>query len=139
MDMVAEMAAILAFDLSDIRVDGAVLDSYKQKSLFGNTFEKLGQERRISVLTSFGLIDEQLKRSFDTVRSKRRNYLHLWSEDHESLEKYAVDCYKSAVNIVIQILGLSISDGKVIFKPQVFDYLARNNAGPVFIEDKLSG
>jgi hypothetical protein len=128
--MVAEMAAVLLFDVSRVQLNKAPLDEDKQKALFGSTFERLGQERRVEILTAYGMIDQALKAAFDLIRTKRRRYLHLWSADHVALEQDAVECFKSAVLIVVSALGLSVQDGKLILRQGILEYLAKHNAGP---------
>jgi hypothetical protein len=132
--MVAEMVAILLFDLAKIQLNGAPLDDQKQRELFGSTFEKLGQERRVAVLAAYGMIDEPIRTALDLIRTKRRRYLHLWSADHMSLETDAVACFKAAVLVVVSALGLGVDDGKLILRRDVFDYLAQHDAGPNVLE-----
>jgi len=127
--MVAEMAAVLLFDVSRVQLNTAPLDEEKQKALFGSTFERLGQERRVEILITYGLIDQPLKAAFDLIRTKRRRYLHLWSADHMALEQDAIECFKAAVVVVVSALGLSVHEGKVILRQEILDYLARHNAG----------
>lgn len=129
--MVGEMAAILAFDLSDVRINKTPLDEAQQKALFGSTFERLGQERRVEVLKVYGMINDPLKQAFDIIRTKRRRYLHLWSADHSSMEIDAVECFKAAVLAVVSVLGLSVDNGKLILRSEVYAYLTKHNAGPV--------
>jgi hypothetical protein len=128
--MVGEMAAILIFDLAEVRVNNVVADATRQKALFGSTFERLNQDRRVEVLRGHGLIDDKLREAFDSIRTRRRRYLHLWSEDHAALEKDAVECFKAAVLIVVSALGFDVKDGTLIFRPQVFQYLRKHGVEP---------
>lgn len=128
--MVAEMAAILTFDMADVEINGRKLGADEQKALYGSTFEKLGQERRVSILAAYGVIDEGVKQCFDQVRAARRRYLHLWSASHVQLEKDAIDCFTSTVKIVVGALGIEVADGRLLLKAQVLEYLKRHNAGP---------
>jgi hypothetical protein len=121
--MVAEMAAILSFDLGRIQLNRAPLDGEKQRALFGSAFEKLTQERRVAVLAAYGMIDQTLKAAFDLIRTKRRRYLHVWSADHASLESDAIECFKAAVLVVVSALGLSVDNGKLILRQKVIEYL----------------
>jgi hypothetical protein len=128
--MVGEMAAILVFDLAELRVNGSILDEQRQRVLFGSSFERLGQERRVDVLHGYGLIDEKLKAAFDSIRTRRRRYLHLWSQDHAALERDAIESFKAAVLVVVSALGFNVQNGKLIFRPQVFDYLKKHGVDP---------
>jgi hypothetical protein len=49
-----------------------------ERAVFGSEFERLGQERRVRVLSSFSLIDSLAEGRFNTIRETRRGYLHLW-------------------------------------------------------------
>jgi len=70
--MVSEMLEILVFEVADPEVNGASMTATVQKELFGSSFEKLGQERRVSILHAYGLNDDALKTSFDRIRTTRR-------------------------------------------------------------------
>ena len=137
--MVGEMAAILIYDLSKFTVDGEPLNEARQVAVFGSKFEKLGQERRVTVLWGNRLIDDSLRSAFDKIRTIRRSYLHLWSASHASLEADAVECFKSAVVIVVSTLGLSVEDGKLIFRPQVLEYLKKHGVEPEPVEILCDG
>jgi len=65
--MVAEMVAMLLFEISDFMINNKVLDEEGQKGLFGSTFEKLSQDRRSEILHTYNLIDDELKSAFDTI------------------------------------------------------------------------
>ena len=94
-----------------------------QRELFGNSFEKFGQERRVSILHGYALIDDALKTSFDRIRTTRRQYLHLWSKDYDNLSIDAVACYRNALSIVAFVLGQTIRDGKLVLDPKLTKYL----------------
>jgi hypothetical protein len=123
--MVAEMTAILLFDISDILINNKRMTVQDEKRLFGCPFEKLGQERRTEVLHVYKIIDEELKKKFDLIRAKRRKYLHLWSQDHNKLPNDAVDTYNAAVSIAVNVIGQDIKDNCFCFKPAMQKYLQR--------------
>lgn len=134
--VVAEMVAILKFEISELILNGERVDEKKQAALFGRSYEKLGQEQRVSILHVCGLIDGAMKRHFDTVRTKRRQYLHLYSTDHTQLSRDAVDVFCATVEIVVSALGIGTRGGKVVLDPALLKYLERkglvrpDNAGP---------
>ena len=97
-----------------------------EKTLFGSTFEKLGQERRLQVLATYGLIDAAGRGRFSTIRETRRGYLHLWSQDHDSLPGDAIKSYHAAVALVATVIGQDFSDGKVVINARLVRYLERN-------------
>ena len=59
--MVAEMSAILLFEIFELKINGKILDETMQKQLFGSTFEKLGQDKRTKILYDYNLIDKKTK------------------------------------------------------------------------------
>ena len=121
--MVSEMLAILIFEVAEPEINGASMTETAQRELFGSSFEKLGQERRVSILHAYGLIDDALKASFDRIRTTRRQYLHFWSKDYDRLSLDAVACYRDALNIVVFLLGQTIRDGKLVLDPKLSKYL----------------
>ena len=121
--LVAEMAAILRFEVSDVRINNQRMDDDAQKALFGSSFEKMGQERRVAVLRAYGLIDDDMRRLFDVVRGRRRSYLHFFSRDLTPLARDAVEVFRATVSLVVSVLGLTTRDGKIVLDPAVERYL----------------
>ena len=117
------MLAILIFEVAEPEINGARMTETSQRELFGSSFEKLGQDRRVSILCAYDLISEELKDSFDRVRLKRRQYLHLWSKEYDKLSTDAVDCYLDVLRIVAFVLGQDIRDGKLLLDPKLIRYL----------------
>ena len=124
--MVSEMVAILLFEISGFKLNNQPMSEKDQKAVFGSKFERLGQERRLQILFSYGVVDNELKISFDRIRGIRRRYLHLWSEDHDRLSSDAVICYEAAVSIVVSVIGQNIKDGKIILNPSIMKYLQKH-------------
>jgi len=124
--MVAEMVAILTFDMSSFGINDREMNPKEEKALFGRTFEKLGQARRVEILHAFGLIRDQLKDDFDVIRAIRRRYLHLWSQDHDTLPGDAVRSYNAALAIVVRTIGQDIEDGMIRLNPALVRYLERS-------------
>ena len=71
--------------MAEPEINEARMTETAQRELFGSSFEKLGQERRVSILHAYGVIDDALKTSFDRIRTTRRQYLHLWSKNYDNL------------------------------------------------------
>lgn len=130
--MVAEMVAVLLFEISDISVKEKNLDRVTQRNLFGSDFEKLGQERRVNILRAFQIIDDELKKYFDTIREKRRRYLHLYFQDYSRIAPDAIEVYLVAVNIVVKVIGQDIKEGKILLNPALVKYLHRKGATTFF-------
>ena len=121
--MVCEMLAILIFEVAKPEINGARMTETSQRKLFGRTFEKLGQDRRVSILYAYDLIADELKASFDRVRRNRSQYLHLWSKEYDKLSIDAVECYRDVLKIVAFVLGQNIRDGKLLLEPKLTRYL----------------
>jgi hypothetical protein len=124
--MVTEMVAILAWEIGEATLGGHLMNAEEQKALFGSTFERLGQDRRVKVLTAYGMIDEGAVGRFDTVRNIRRKYLHIWSQDHDTLSTDAKACFHAAVALVTAIIGQDIKDGKIMLNPRLIKYLEKH-------------
>lgn len=124
--LVAEMLAIMVFEVADPEINGSTMCDDEQKKLFGSTFERLGQHRRVEILQAYGLIDGELKASFDRIRETRRKYLHVWSSDHSKLPDDAVECFRRTLAIVVSRLTGSIRDGALVLDPKLIGYLRRN-------------
>jgi hypothetical protein len=103
--MVAEMVAMLLFDMADLKHEGQPLDDPLQKKLFGNTFELLGQERRVDVLLAYGLITSEQKGWFTEIRNIRRGYLHIFSNEVRDASTDARKAFRFALAIVFMVLG----------------------------------
>lgn len=123
--MVAEMVAILLFEISEFKLNNKPMLEENQIAVFGSKFEKLNQDRRIQILHAYGVIDEKLKSALNIIRTKRRTYLHLWSQDHERLPQDAIETYNAAILIVVFVIGQNVKDGKIILNPSLVNYLAQ--------------
>ena len=123
--MVAEMVALLRWEVAEISLNGQPMTPETEKAMFGSTFERLNQDRRIKVLEMYGLIDGAAKGRFETIRQRRRGYLHLWSRDHDSLPDDAVKSYYAAVALVATTIGQDFSDGKIVISQALVKYLER--------------
>ena len=121
--MVSEMLAILIFEVAEPEINGARMTEVSQRELFGRSFEKLGQDRRVSILYAYGLISEELKDSFDRIRTTRSQYLHLWSKDYDNLANDPVECFRHVLKVVAFALGQTIRDGKLVLDAKLTKYL----------------
>ena len=121
--MVAEMLAILIFEVAQPNLNGQGITERLQRDLFGGSFEKLGQQRRVTILHACDVINDELKDSFDRIRTTRRQYLHLWSKDYGNLSTDAVRCYRDALKVVAFVLGQTIRNGKLVLNAKLTRYL----------------
>jgi hypothetical protein len=121
--MVAEMVAMLLWDITDSQINGRTMTKEDEKHLFGSEFERLGQERRVKVLSAYGIINEGTRSNFDKIRIVRNRYLHLWSKDHDLLPNDGIQCFHAAVSLVVTAIGQDIQDGRFVLNPQFIRYL----------------
>ena len=136
--MVAEMVAILLWELADVDISGQPMTAKAEEQLLGRRFEKLGQERRVKVLTGCGFLTDEAKRHFDTIRTTRSGHLHLWSKAAESLPDDARKCFTAATALVTFGLGLNIEQNKVVLRPQLLKYLQERGAYEPQVEERGS-
>ena len=121
--IVAEMLSIFIFDLSHVSINGRVMTDSDQRGLFGSSFEKLSQDRRVSVLRTYELINDDMKAAFDTIRTKRRKYLHLFSQSHDKVAEDAVGAFSAAVTLVARFFIQDVKQGEVQLLPAMIRYL----------------
>ncbi|GAI40203.1 unnamed protein product, partial [marine sediment metagenome] len=124
--MVCEMAIIFLFDLAAIHVNTKPLNTKQQRQIFGSTFEKLGQEKRIQVLYEIELLSGELAKDADAVRKIRRQYLHFLSKSYSRIEKDAEDAYKASFQLIKSLVDLPVgNDGKLIIPEHLTNYLSK--------------
>jgi len=124
--MVAEMLAMLLWELAQVHVNGQPITADEEKALFGSTFERLNQERRVSVLKAYGEIAEPVQAAFTEIRTLRRKYLHLWTQDHGQLAKDAAAAYHAAITLTIAVLGQDVHEGRIRLRDKMLEYLDRH-------------
>lgn len=115
--MVAEMLAMLIFEVYDIAVNSYPVNKNAdiQKGLFGKTFEKLGQERRVNILLAYEVINTEDQSKFDLIRKIRNKYLHFYSYGHKSIKSDALGVYSACTALFNQITGLKFNGGVTEF------------------------
>jgi len=127
--MVAEMVAILLWESTDSQINGRTMTKDDENHLFGRGFEKLAQDRRISILSAYRIISEGTKSNFDKIRIVRNRYLHLWSKDHDQLPNDGIECFHAAVSLVVTAIGQDVQEGRFVLNPQLIRYLdSQHNA-----------
>lgn len=124
--MVSEMVAMLLWEMTDAQINGRPMTEADETSLFGSKFEKLGQMRRVEVLSTYGVIDEKTKSDFDKIREIRRRYLHLWSEDHDRLPTDGIQSFHAAVSLVVTAIGQDVNNGMFVLTRRLMHYLERH-------------
>jgi len=124
--VVAEMLAILLYDIAVVSLRGKQISTKEQRMLFGDNFEKLGQKRRAKVLRVIGQIDDEVKGLFDKVRATRKKYLHLYTQQHEKLAIDAVATFDNTVSLVVKALGFGLNpDGSFTMRLELTEYMKK--------------
>jgi len=120
---VAEMMALFLFEMSAL--EGAGVQNESGGAVISESFERERQSDRVKILLANKLIGADLKKEFDLVRTTRRKYQHLWSQDHATLQPDSLAVFISTVAIVVGSLGFSVSAGATVYKPGVLKYLQK--------------
>ncbi len=131
--LVAEMVAMLLFDIAELRHNGEPLDDPRQRGLFGNTFERLGQERRLAVLRAYDLITDDEVSAFTAIKDLRNKYLHAFSYEPPNPERDALTAYRHAYRLVFRILGSTDPGRPERLSEALCSFLERNGC-PVPLE-----
>jgi hypothetical protein len=126
--MVAEMVAILLWETTEVHLNAKPMTTRDEEAVFGSSFEKLGQDRRIRILRAYAVATEDILKQFGMIKDIRRKYLHLWSQDHESLPEDAVKSFHAAVLLVAATIGQDFRDGKLVLNQRLVKYLERHGA-----------
>ena len=113
--------------ISDIKLGGKPITEDKEKKLFGSSYERLGQERRMKILTAFELITGKQYDDFNFLRNCRRPYLHSWTIKANDEKKDALCAFKKALKLFKQITGVGIKDGKLIVNPLILKLCESGN------------
>ena len=79
--MISEMMIDFLFDVWNEVVREKPLSKISQKKLYGRKFYELALSRRINILFEYEIINSDEKLIFDEIKSKRDDYVHLYSTD----------------------------------------------------------
>lgn len=120
------MAIILLFNISPIKINNRSLDEDDQRKLFGDTFEKLGQARRINVLFSLNVIDKKVRDYFIEIKKIRNKYLHFFSKEHVEIRKDSNRIFSKTEDIVVEVMGQEIKDEYFVLRQDIMSYLEQH-------------
>ena len=129
--MASEMSCMLLYNMSEFKIQNKKMSESEERKLFGSSFEKLGQERRVSILKVYKLIDEETFDAFNLIRLTRKKYLHFWSQDHRTIKNDSIKIYEATYLIIIKIIGQEIRDGKIYYNPHFLSYLKKKGFCPI--------
>jgi len=121
-----EMLAILIWDANDIRLNKRLINRSDEKGLFGREFEKHGQERRLRILKTFGIINEEEFAKLNHIREVRRRYLHFWDRPPSDEKEDALKTLKYSLLTFRKFIDMGFSEGgKVKINPLLVKFLKK--------------
>jgi hypothetical protein len=106
--VVGEMLAILIWKMNEVHLGSQCIDEEHEKGLFGSTFERLGQERRLNVLKTFGFIGDSQYQALFEIKESRRRYLHFWETDLKKEKEDALMACRKSFQLFRDITGIGI-------------------------------
>ncbi len=110
--IVGEMLAILVWKSKKVSLKGNLLTEEDEKCLFGSSFEKLGQKRRLEVLKTFYHINDSQYKNFLLLKNNRRPYLHLWTADLGDEKEKGKECIEKAFLLFKEIINLRLENAR---------------------------
>lgn len=120
---VGEMLALLLWQMTPITLNGKRIDPSIEKSIWGREFEKMGQEKRINLLQTFGAVSDDDARDLDYLRSTRRKYFHFWYSEIGNIKEDSLNCFLKSATLVKNVLKIEYNKGSVSVNPLLSDYL----------------
>ena len=130
--LIAEMVAILMFELSRPTQNGQPLMEDAERRIFGDRFQDLGQHRRVEILSAYGLIGKAEEEAFRQVIGTRRKHLHHFSAV-APLASDARNMYRHALLLAESALAPEDPSRPYTVRASLRAYLAGKGA-PVPIE-----
>ena len=123
---VAEMLAILLYDLEALDVQEHLSETIGEPVLSGVAFENLDQSRREKILRARGLIPSACYGHFAKIREHRRRYLHYFSRAHEGIAADAGEAFRLTVELTAAVIGQTVHGGAVRLRSNLVKYLAQH-------------
>ncbi len=117
--MIAEMLAILVWKINNVIINEEEVDEHKEEKLFGRTFDKLGQQRRLEVLMAFKFINEGQYTKFQTIKNIRNKYLHSWEVPSEEEQGNAIATLKESFILFKEIAEIRVTEGVITLNPSL--------------------
>ena len=121
---ICEMLAIFWYDLAQVKAPQGVMDTKTQKLMYGRSFEKLGQERRLNVMRAVGLLDDSTYKKFAAIKDLRNKYLHYFSRSHRQIASDAKKSWVITRDLLAQVFNIKFKNGKMLLDPSLLRYLS---------------
>ncbi len=134
---ISEMLANLRFEASE----HAEMSSGSQRRMFGSQFDRLGQSRRIEVLSELGLYSAEEVRLSREIKVTRDRYLHALSVSADEIESHAAAIYGATVQLVDAMVAVrgSSPPGTVAAGSHLVDFLRVRGILVMMDESELPG
>jgi hypothetical protein len=114
------------YEVRGAHMPGKPLTTEGEVQLFGRSFAKLEQKRRIEVLLALGVIAESAAELFEKLRAKRNEYVHpSVQRGGKDATADAVSAYSWAVTLAGDVIGREFRDGAWGLKSAMAEYLRR--------------
>ena len=124
--VVSEMSLIFLFSVAINPNTERNYSIIEQKQLFGTTFEKLGQEKRLDWLAKLKLANEEFLLDAKMVQKIRRQYIHFLSKSYTRIQNDAEVVYKASFKLVKSLVDLPFgNDGRIIIPSHLSSYLRK--------------
>jgi hypothetical protein len=124
--VVCEMLTLFVFQEIEFTINGAPVDSTRQRQLFGNTFDDLTQSRRLNVFRILGWVGDDVVGALDRVRGIRNRHLHIPERlDLGHMSGEARNAFKDTAFAVSKVIGQNVEEGKLIYTPLMLKYLQK--------------
>lgn len=107
--VVGEMLTILIWKINNIKLNNQPISEKDEERLFGKSFENQIQQRRLQILRTFNLINEEQYSKFNSIRSNRNHHLHRWVIDPQSEKGRALDIFGNALQLFKEITGIGLA------------------------------
>lgn len=120
--MIGEIMTKFLFKVWNETIQKQPLSKDNQKRLFGGTFGKQFQKRRIDILYELEIIDSSTKSFFDIVNEIRNDYLHI-KKDLTNVDNDAEKIWEHTTKILDHTFQMKIENKKIWINKHIRDHL----------------
>lgn len=125
-----EMLALLLWQITPVSLNGKLVDTQMEKSIWGSEFERMGQEKRIDLLKTLGAISTDEEQLLDFLRAIRRKYFHFWNISTVRIKDDALESFLKLAALVQMVLRIEYENGAIKLNPLLDAYLATHKTAP---------